>query len=85
MCDRAYELLMLRHSIMQQHLLWSLSLSWNNYTLLFQHLCERPILMHRHQDITATDELLIDVQLRYGRPLGVFFDTCSYPLAYSVP
>ena len=41
--------------------------------------------MHRHQDVTATDKLLVNVKLRYGWPLGVFFDTFSNLSACNAP
>ena len=33
--------------------------------------------MHRHQDIAPSHELVPNVQLRYRRPVGVFFETWS--------
>lgn len=30
--------------------------------------------MHRHEDVTATDELLVEVELGNGRPVGELFD-----------
>lgn len=31
--------------------------------------------MHRHQDIATSHKLLVNEQLWYGGPVGVFFDT----------
>lgn len=33
--------------------------------------------MHRHQNISATNELLADVQLGNGLPVAVLLDSCS--------
>ena len=32
--------------------------------------------MHRHQNITTPNKLLVHVELRYGWPVRVFLDTC---------
>lgn len=37
--------------------------------------------MHRHEDIATANELLVDIELRYRRPFGVFLD--SYPSSVS--
>ena len=49
----------------------------HQHTLLFQHLRQRTILVHRHKDIAAANELLVDVELRYCGPLGVLLDACT--------
>lgn len=44
--------------------------------LLLEQLGQRAVLVHRHEDIGSTNELLVDVKLRNGRPLRVFLDSC---------
>jgi hypothetical protein len=57
----------------------------DNNALLFQHFRQRSILMHRHENIATTNELLIDVKLRYGWPLGVLFDTYESIVSIACP
>lgn len=54
-----------------------LLISRNKNSLLLQHLSQRSIIVHTHQDITATDELFINIQLWYSRPIWVFLDPCG--------
>lgn len=48
----------------------------HQHPLLLQHLGQLAVLVHRHEDIAPADELLVDVQLRDGRPVGVLLDAC---------
>jgi hypothetical protein len=57
-------------------LLLLLALSRHNNTLLFQHLRQCTILVHGHENIATTNELLVDVELRYRRPFRVLLDAC---------
>lgn len=52
----------------------------HEHLLFFQQLRERPVLVHGHQDVTATDKLLLNVELRYRGPFRVLFDACNFPL-----
>lgn len=47
----------------------------NEDTLGLKELSKLTILVHGHQDITATDELLLEVELRNGGPFGVLLHT----------
>jgi hypothetical protein len=58
------------------HTLLLLALSRHNDTLLFQHLRQRSVLVHSHEDVAATDKLLVDVKLGYCGPLRVLLDSC---------
>jgi len=40
--------------------------------------------VHRHQDISATDELLADVQLGNGLPIAVLLDTCYFSVSQNI-
>jgi hypothetical protein len=60
---------------LRTHLLL-LSLRRHNHVLLLQHLSERAVLVHAHEDIATTNELLLDVKLGYRGPLGVLLDSC---------
>lgn len=53
-----------------------LALGRHNNTLLLEHLRQRTILVHSHEDIATANELLVDVKLGYRRPLGVLLDSC---------
>lgn len=33
----------------------------HDHTLLFEHLCQRSVLVHRHEDVTSANELLINI------------------------
>lgn len=48
----------------------------DQHLVLLKHFSQLPVLVHTHQYITATDELLLQVELGYRRPIGVFFQTC---------
>jgi hypothetical protein len=51
-----------------------LALSRRKYLLLLQHLRQLATLMHRDQNITSPNELLVDIQLRYRGPFRVLLD-----------
>ena len=52
-------------------------LSGNQHALLFEQRAQLPVLMHAHQDVAASHELLVHVQLRYRGPVGILLDTCT--------
>lgn len=51
-------------------------LCWDQNVLLLEQLGQRAVLVHRHENVGSTDELLVDVELRNGRPLRVLLDSC---------
>lgn len=59
-------------------------LSGYNDTLLFQHLRQRTILVHRHEYVTAANKLLVDVELRYRGPFRILLDAWKYKSACNV-
>jgi hypothetical protein len=54
-----------------------LRLSLKNNLFLIEKLGQVTILVHRHKNIRTTDEILLDVELRNRRPIGVLLDTLS--------
>ncbi len=40
-------------------------------------LARSPVLVHRHDDVAAADELLVDVELRDRGPVRVLLDACA--------
>ena len=51
-------------------------------TLLLQQLAQLAILMHRNQYIAPAHKLLVDIELRYGRPIRVLLYTYIQKSAY---
>lgn len=45
--------------------------------LLLKQLAQRAILVHRHEDVSATNELVANVQLGDRLPVAVLLDACS--------
>lgn len=56
----------------------------HQHPLLLQHLGQLAVLVHRHEDVAPADELLVDVQLRDRRPLGVLLDACRVSVSERV-
>src|SRR5690242_13119518 len=71
---RALRLLSFKYHFPQ--LLLLLALSRDNNALLLEHLRQRPVLVHSHEDIATTNELLVNVKLGYRGPLRVLLDSC---------
>lgn len=44
--------------------------------LLLEQLGQRAVLVHGDEDVAAADELLVEVELGDGEPVGVLLDAC---------
>lgn len=53
-----------------------LALSRDKHILLLKQLAQRAVLVHRHQDVGAADELVGNVELRNSLPIAVLLDSC---------
>jgi hypothetical protein len=59
------------------HLHVPLLVGGHKHILLLKQLAQRAILVHRHEDIRATDKLAANVQLGNRLPVAVLLDACS--------
>ena len=59
------------------HLQVPLLVGGHKHILLLKQLAQRAILVHRHEDIRATNKLAANVQLGNRLPVTVLLDTCS--------
>jgi hypothetical protein len=61
-----------------------LAVGGNKHILLLKQLAQRAILVHRHEDICATNKLAANVQLRNRLPVAVLFDACFRSARHSL-
>ena len=61
-----------------------LAVGRHKHILLLKQLAQLAILVHRHEDICATNKLAANVQLRNRLPVAVLLDTCFGSAGHSL-
>lgn len=61
-----------------------LALSRDEHVLLLEQLAQRAVLVHRHENVSAANELVGDVKLGNGLPVAVLLDTCPTHVSTSL-
>jgi hypothetical protein len=62
-----------------------LAVGRHKHILLLEQLAQRAILVHRHEDVRATNELAANVQLGDRLPIAVLLDACSSVVSKMFP